>query len=176
MKLNMDYTNFFEVKILPKIDGEPDYTRLNNLKDELKANATLVTSESGGGEHGHVGLILFPAEYASISSIPYTRPLHPRTLFIPPGTPQHATTTTKEQHTEELLLYQETVDLENSLQKQITEAVENDYLEELRDRTTNTILHDIPFILEYLFNNYGDINYSVLSIEKDTINNMHFTI
>ena len=60
---NIDYTTFFAVKVLPRIHGEPDYVQLKNLRDLLKANASRVTSELGGGGHGHLGLILTPAEY-----------------------------------------------------------------------------------------------------------------
>ena len=35
-----DYTKYFAVKELPKIHGEPDYVKLKQLKDYLKANAT----------------------------------------------------------------------------------------------------------------------------------------
>ena len=52
---NIDYTTFFAVKVLPKIHGEPDYVQLKKLKDLLKANATKVTSDLGGGAHGHLG-------------------------------------------------------------------------------------------------------------------------
>ena len=57
---NIDYTTFFAVKVLPQIHGEPTYVQLKNLKDLLKANAARVTSELGGGAHGHLGLILTP--------------------------------------------------------------------------------------------------------------------
>ena len=66
-----DYLKFFAMKTLPKIHGEPDYPQLKTLKDHLKANASRVTSELGGGGHGHLGLILTPVEYVTVSPVPY---------------------------------------------------------------------------------------------------------
>ena len=87
---NIDYTAFFVVKVLPTIHGEPDYVQLKNLQDLLKANASQVTSELGGGAHGHLGLILTPAEYTLIAALPYICPGHPGPLVIPLGTTLHA--------------------------------------------------------------------------------------
>ena len=36
---------------------------------------------------GHLGLVLTPAEYATIWPIPYISPVHPGLLVIPPGPP-----------------------------------------------------------------------------------------
>ena len=44
-----DFTKYFATKILPRIHGEPDYPQLKTLKDHLKANASRITSNLGGG-------------------------------------------------------------------------------------------------------------------------------
>ena len=67
----VDYTTLFPYKSLPKIHGEPTYDDIKTLKDKLRANATKITSELGGGAHGHLGLILTAVEYASVSATPY---------------------------------------------------------------------------------------------------------
>ena len=56
----------FSHLILTKIHGEPTYFSLNILKQELKANASGVTWDLGGGAHGHLGLLLTPTEYLLI--------------------------------------------------------------------------------------------------------------
>ena len=44
-----------------------------------------MTSDLGGGAHGHLGLVLTPAEYALVSAILYVRPGHSGTLTLPAG-------------------------------------------------------------------------------------------
>ena len=173
---NIDYTRYFEFKTLPKIHGEPDYSQLKELKDKLKTNASKITSDLGGGAHGHLGLVLSQGEYATVSPTPYVRPVHPGVLVIPPGTTNHIATIMREDHKKELQAYHETIDLENALKKQISEAIDEPYLKELRDVTTNTILLNIPTILDYLFTNYGVITEDTLEDEKQNTRNMEFTI
>ena len=65
----------------------------------------------GGGSHGHLGLVLTPAEYAMISAVPYVRPLHPGPLIIPAGNTNHEATRLTQAHTEEIRLFRETVEV-----------------------------------------------------------------
>ena len=88
---NIDYTSTnFEYPVLTRITGQPDYTALKKIKDELQVNATSVPTDLGGGDHGHLGLVLTATEYANISATPYLKPVHPGILTIPVGTAQHA--------------------------------------------------------------------------------------
>ena len=67
---NIDYTStYFEHPKLSKICGQPDYEGLKTLKNEIKANLASVTSDLGGGAHGHLGLGLTITKYARI--VPY---------------------------------------------------------------------------------------------------------
>ena len=104
-ELHDNYLKFFATKILPKIHGEIDYPQLKTLKDHLKANASRVTSELGGGAHGHLGLVLLPAEYLTVSATPYNRPGHPGPLVIPQGTTQHASAVLQDQHKKHLYYF-----------------------------------------------------------------------
>ena len=173
---NIDYTTFFAVKVLPKIHGEPNYVNLKNLRDHLKANASRVTSELGGGAKGHLGLILTALDYTLVSPTPYVRPLHPGPLIIPPGTTQHASTLLRKQHKKAIVLFHQTTDLENALKKQITDSIDNCYYKDIVDCTTNTITHDIPFILNYFFTNYGEVEAETLYAKANKVCNMPFTI
>ena len=89
---NIDYVStIFEYPALTKITGQPDYPTLKRIKDELKANAASVPSDLGGGNHGHLGIVLTPQEYTQVSEAhPYIRPIHPGSLTIAPGIAQHA--------------------------------------------------------------------------------------
>ena len=73
-----------------RIVGEPDFSSLHNLYKEVKANAASVHSTLGGGQHGHLGLVVPATTYAHLSNTPWVDPLHPGPdLNIPAGTAQH---------------------------------------------------------------------------------------
>ena len=78
-----DYTKLFEFPTLPKIHEESTYHQLKELKDKLKTNASKIPSKLGGGNFGHLDLVLSTAEYALISDTPYIEPQHPGPLQIP---------------------------------------------------------------------------------------------
>ena len=73
---NIDYVDtYFEFPTLTNIHGEPTYFQLKELKNELKSNATSVTSDLGGGGNGHLGLVL------SQQNIPTLVQLHIKNLL-----------------------------------------------------------------------------------------------
>ena len=121
---NIDYVDtYFEFPTLTKIHGEPTYFQLKELKNELKSNATSVTTDLGGGRHGHLGLVLTPTEYLAVSTTAYNRPTHPGSLTIEPGTTQHEATRLQNEHEEAVRLFRETIDVEKALIKQLVAAV-----------------------------------------------------
>ena len=48
---------------ITKIDGQPTDKDLNLLAKELTNAAGSVATQNGGGEHGHVGMVVEEAEY-----------------------------------------------------------------------------------------------------------------
>ena len=46
-----------------KIDGQPTDKDLNLLTKELTTAATSILTTNGGGQHGHIGLIINTAVY-----------------------------------------------------------------------------------------------------------------
>ena len=154
---NIDYINrHFQFPELSKIHGEPTYEALQSIKDELKANATSVTSSLGGGANGHLGIILTNAEYARICLTRYIVPTFP-TLVIPvPSTAPIISQATRE-FTESMRVYRESLDVRKALIRQIVAAIDPKYLKTLRNDDTNTITRSIPQILTYLFQRYGKV-------------------
>ena len=72
----------FPIKTLPLIDGEPTYESINNIMQILYANAATLPTTTGGGTHGHIGLIMKPEIYSTLSEIPYTIPADPGPIPI----------------------------------------------------------------------------------------------
>ena len=88
----VDYiSTYFEHPTLDTIHGEPNYTMLRKLKNQLMRNASSVPSDLGGGANGHLALLLSPQEYSSVNRIAYVRPVHPGILVIPAGTREYKT-------------------------------------------------------------------------------------
>ena len=94
----IDYTTVqFELPVIEKIHGESSYESLKNLKKQLKTNALSLSSDLGGGEHGHLGLVLTPEEYPFFVD-EYELPAQPGSLNIPDNTPHIAALTMRYNH------------------------------------------------------------------------------
>lgn len=129
----------FKHKTLTRIHGEPDYPALKKLQDEVCANASKIQSDLGGGNHGHLGLTMRPPAYALVSPTPYIRPPHPGVLTIPPRATTRQETGLREDHKKATVLFQATANLDTTLKLQIGNALDNNYIDNLRDRTANTL-------------------------------------
>ena len=174
---NIDYVDtYFELPTLTKIHDEPTYFHLKELKNELKTNATSVTTDLGGGDHGHLGLILTPAEYAAISAHAYVRPVHPGVLVIPPGTAQHEVTRLREEHKEQIRLFRETVDVEKALIKQLVAAIEPKYIKNLRNTDSNAINIPLHDVFTHLFTRYGNVNADTLMEIEEKVKTMEYNL
>lgn len=102
---NVDYINTnFAFPILIKINEIPTYEQIKTIKDELKTNAGTVQCDLGGGQHGHLGLLLTDNEYSTLSATPYIRPTHPGTL-IPVGNTNYASQVLCNNHHEQICLF-----------------------------------------------------------------------
>ena len=55
----------------------------------IKANASCVISDLGGGQHGHLDLVIPDAKYNRITGCTYIKPTHPGHLKIKENTPLH---------------------------------------------------------------------------------------
>ena len=68
-----DYkARYFETKELDRIHGKPDLLTLIKVFCQLKQNAQRVPSRLGGGQHGHLFLLLTATQYAAVpGTIPF---------------------------------------------------------------------------------------------------------
>ena len=66
----IDYTAlYFKCKMPTPIRGKPTNKSLKRLQTELQANASLVETDLGRGNHRYLSLVLTDAEYALISNM-----------------------------------------------------------------------------------------------------------
>ena len=79
MGIKQDIEDSLEKFDITKIDGQPTDEDMNQLTRELGAMLATVPTTNGGGDHGHIGMILDDAEYKSFStgSNPFVIPKNP---------------------------------------------------------------------------------------------------
>ena len=155
---NIDYVStVFQYPVLTKIHDTPTFNLLKRIKDELKANAGNVQCDLGGGQHGHLGLVLNPTEYARVSNVPYVRPVHPG-ANAPLGATNYKTTVRRDRHLEAIRLFREANGVEDALISQLTQALPPLFLETYRDTHSNRITASLITILHDLFITYGSIS------------------
>ena len=159
---------------LTPIHGEPTYEALRVLFNQLKANARAIHTTLGGGQFGHLGLILTAPQYALLSNYPYQKPPRPPPLDIPAYQLPHVVQTVQARHNEQVRLFNECNNLEQALRQQIVKAIDDAYLTALRNRQTNTIDVSIPVIIDYLFSSHGRVTPAMLHHEEKTVKEMFY--
>ena len=71
----------FPMKTLLIISGEPDYASNNNMVQFLYVNVASLPTNLGGGQHGHIGLIMTHLLYETLApNTAYTAPIDPGLL------------------------------------------------------------------------------------------------
>ena len=178
MVADIDYVKSnFEFPVLTKITGQPIYTLLKKIKDELMANAASVTCELGGGLNGHLGLVLTPLEYTNVNVTPYNKPIHPGTLVIPGGNlPNYQRQEMRDDHKEAIRLAREADNVERALKKQLVKAIPEMYLQRFHNCLTNTFTDPLHVMLTYLFTTYGEITPEDLTSQKEKLETKVFDI
>lgn len=143
---------------LTPIPTKPTHTTLQLLQRELYANARAIYSTRGGGAHGHLAVIMPPADYLARVGQAFDIPIHPGIA------PVHAPNATSAQITEtnrqygaalaDHALYQTTG---AELKKQIIAAVPNLYLAILSDNEMGYADVSCATMLHHLKTTYGII-------------------
>ena len=139
-----------------RIQGQPSYQDLSILRTALYKLAAQVPSALGGGLCGHIGLIMDPNTYTTLSNIPWIDPILP----IPPNFtgmtgPQSAAAT--QVYNTELLQFQETRHLDQALLRVITNTIEPVYIGPLEQPFVGLLNSNTKSVLTWLVKNYGRI-------------------
>ena len=174
---NIDYINtHFEYQTLTRIHGQPSHPSLKIIKDEMKVNASSITSNFGGGANGNLGLVLTQPEYTFVSTTNYVRPVHLDPLVIPPATSQHESMRLRKNHKEAIRVYCEMISVKQCFTKKLGQALPECYLRSFRIIHTNTITIEILTLLEHLFTTYGSIEWEELQEKVDKLRHRVFDI
>ena len=175
---NIDYASlYFKYKTPSPVTGEPTYKSLKRLKTELRANASSVDTDLGGGDHGYLGLVLSDVEYARIQPTPaaFVAPNFPGALVIDPASSAVQAVQARESHAEDIALYRECKNVEKALLRHIQTAIENKYIEYMVDDDTGLIEEDIPTVLDYLSTTYGKVTSVEIKEQENEVLNINFS-
>ena len=149
----------FPVKTLPQIHGEPDYESIKAIQDILYGNAASLPTTLGGGNHGHIGLIMTPALYLTLSATAYVEPADPGP---PPVVATNAAGGTRDNairvHNESRRIHDNNVNMDAALKSQIIDAIEHAYICELQNRYTGYMSVSTRDLLDHLLDRYGQIS------------------
>ena len=164
----------FQHKVLAKIHGCPTYESLQNLSTELKANASSVPSTMGGGQHGHLGLLLSNVRCNALANTVHgVTPGNP-CPFVPPlaGTgPQIEAAHEVWRELKETFLICQAAD--KALISQLVEAIDPIYLRAMLNRATGQHAGDIRAMLVHLFSTHGKVAPQQVKAKEMEICNMH---
>jgi hypothetical protein len=128
----------FRKERVTKIHGQPKSQDLTILEKEIIAILANIPTTLGGGNHGHIGIIMEPTEYSTMSEgINFAYPLNPGfypatlTATVAAGTRAKA----EAEHKELINQYETFKGVHVGTKDIILEAVENKYLIKIEHET-----------------------------------------
>ena len=118
------------------VDAVTPFLLRKNMKLIL-ANARAIDSDAGGGNHGHMGLLMTPPDYAAIpGTVPWVDPINPARPVFAAGTSAVQMNNDIENYKEEKNDYTVMTTFENMTIQQLMEAHPTDALSALEDPLT----------------------------------------
>lgn len=135
----------------------PNAISIRLLCKELYANTEPIESTLGGGDHGHLGMLMPETEYILISTgaakyVPAKKPTVPK--YAGSDTVQNQQ---KEDYKELLEAYHEQRSLQDQIQQLLINAVPKVYIAKLANKTRGMSKVTPKQILDHLRDTYGDI-------------------
>jgi hypothetical protein len=155
---------------LTPIIGKPTPHALQLLKQELIANAMSVPSTRGGGQHGHLSLVMPAAEHDYITNVAFVIPVHPGQPPVHQNNATnaqiHAADTAYNREIEEFQTY---VTTRNSLRAGLLASIEEDYYNLLKDPIFGYATVTPLDILLHLHSTYGNITAKDLEKNRESL-------
>ena len=118
---------------LMRIGGKPSYATTKVTKDQLRANATFVRSDLGGGAHSHLAVTVSPTIYDTITATPFVAPTNPTCPDLT-GLIAHQISACNRAYDHDRKAFKEYNRLQTMLKKQIIAVVKPIYLKALKQQ------------------------------------------
>jgi hypothetical protein len=153
----------FPHPVLPTFQGEPNYQTIHAIRKSHQANLRAIDTHLGGGNLGHLGLIVSDASYDMIAPATDAGP----TLWISPTAPWRAPANTdgtaaqisaaRHVWEEDVQSYRTYTSMQQALKKQIISVFEPMYLEVLNEIMVGLANISARDMMDHLFSTYGNI-------------------
>jgi len=156
---------------LPRIEGIPSFTSINELQIKLNANAASVQSDLGNGNLGLLYLTVTPAVYTTLSDTAFIEPTNPGQVpNVPAGTSGANAMHIRRLFDEDRRVFREYHNTDRALKSQLIAAVDEMYLKALRNRITGYAQVTTRQLLQHLFDTYGRLNPQDLKMNSERMN------
>ena len=174
------HARYFEYKDLDKIHDEPDVDSVVKLLRQVKRNAQCVSNTRGGSQLGYLALVMLPEIYDMIpGSERFIQPNDPGTFLpvAPVGirvallTPGNIATQ-KVMFDEAERMFSECQAVKVMLRNQTIDVVTPEFLHPLQNTVMEMLNDNIPDILTFLTDTYGQLSPVELKEQEKQINNM----
>jgi hypothetical protein len=155
-----------------KITGEPTYDDIRQLRTTIYQNAASVNTHLGGGNHGHLGMVMPALTYAGLAQILWVDPPEPpAAVVLAQNAPTAAQIAEAHRiHAQELKSRREFQNLDKALTRSIVDNIEPLYLKPfhqpyigLLGQTTKQILAALITAYGYILPQELERNYAQLS-------------
>lgn len=149
----------FPHPVLTSIPSEPTNKTLQLLQQELYANVRAIHSTRGGGENGHLALVMPPDLYLARTGMAFATPIDPGdqpTIHVPGATSAQITETNR-QYAASLDKNRRYTTVAHELKKQLLLAVDKTYLYILADADFGFADVSCATMLHHLRSTYGRI-------------------
>ncbi len=161
----------FPIKSIPTITGEPDYNAINKMVQTLYGNAASLATTLGGGAHGHIGNIMTPPLYVTLTATPYELPMDTGALpIIPAGAAKTVREQLRAEHLENRRVFYNHHNMDDALKAQVIDTIQDPYLSEMRNKYTGYLGVTTRDLLDHLLDRYGKITPVAIKDCKRRIN------
>eukprot|EP00957_Ditylum_brightwellii_P066717 5062769-Ditylum_brightwellii.AAC.1 len=110
---------------LQRVEGELDYAAIDTLMQQLYKNAATILSSLDKGVHGHIGLVMEPTLYSSLSAMAYNAPSAPARTTLPGNASSQVWYDEDNCYKKELDTYESHIAMDDVMKKQIQDVVED---------------------------------------------------
>lgn len=155
---------------LTPVLGKPTNSSIQLLQRQLYTNARSITSPRGGGNNGHLALLMSEFDYFARAGIAFTIPVHPDVA------PIHSVGATSAQIAETIRLYNQELaahtlyhQVSTALKSQILAAVEITYLRALENADFGFADVTPLTMLKHLKTTYGVLTPEALEANRSTL-------
>ena len=158
----------FPHQTLTRIEGEPTYKKLINLREEMGRNALTAKVSFGGGKLGTVGIIykdeLYKKESGGISFIvPASEGAYPDFTGLTTNDQKKQKISQFEKTEEDILITEAVMRISRNM---LLQAVEHQFLLELKEGMAMWDNSTVIELLEHLFTEYGEMSTTEINQNK----------